>query len=179
MTPEELEIEVVSTKAALMEQRQRLVTLEDMWYDTHNIPRPTTMGKLGDNLEVTFYKRGRFYVHNGDWYGVYDGKRIFIEDTEDTIEGSTTFVMTKKPDPTFGVDTTGSTGGVHTSEDRARKLNQWVYLYIVRGDHVHYDRSYPRGSYSINEAKRRIVEYEKLGLESFYMIGATCSGAFY
>jgi hypothetical protein len=54
-----------------------------MWYEVNDIPRPKTKGIINGCLHVTFEEYGRFYVHNGDWMGVYKGDSYIMDDWED------------------------------------------------------------------------------------------------
>lgn len=59
------------------------------------------------------------------------------------------------------------------------KPNDYIYIYCIRGESVHYDRSVSRTGLGPPRAKQRVKELNDLGYEAFFTIGVTVPGAFY
>jgi len=58
-----------------------------------------------------------------------------------------------------------------------KKLNQHLYIYVIHGESIIYDRSMLRDC--VIQADERIKELRKRGIEAFYTIGTIMPSAFY
>lgn len=55
--------------------------------------------------------------------------------------------------------------------DSSKDLNDWIYIYFIRGGMLHYDRTVSRYGLGPVRAKEVVEEWERRGCESFYTIG--------
>ena len=51
------------------------------------------------------------------------------------------------------------------------ELNDWIYIYYIKGDLLIYDRTVSRGGLGPDRAKEVVERWKTRGYESFYTIG--------
>lgn len=51
------------------------------------------------------------------------------------------------------------------------RVNDWIYIYVIKDNKLMYDRSVSRYGLGLSRAKTIVAQHEARGNESFYTIG--------
>jgi len=54
---------------------------------------------------------------------------------------------------------------------KMNKLNDWIYIFFINDNNLHFDRSVSRFGLGPNRAKQVVETWKTRGYESFYTVG--------